>query len=459
METDVYDLVIRGGMLVDPERATVTPGNIGIRNGRIARIAPDELRGDRLIGAAGRIVCPGFIDSHAHIDGVQSGAELAALQGITTTVGGNCGGGPVDLAAFFGALEERGFPIHQAQFIGHSLSLRRRVGLDDPYLAATSQQIADMAELAEAAFRAGAGGLSLGLEYAPGSSFAEILSLSKMAARYGRPVAIHTRVLSKGDLDSLDEAFRIAEQSGAAVLVSHFVYQYGGGYMAKALAMVDRARQKGLPVAIDSGMYASFATHIGTPVFSEKAMAEFGWRPGDLLAATGPHRGRRLNAPLYHELRRHQPDTLIIWRGGDEREIALPLLRDYAMVSSDAGSSASGAAHEGHPQCAGNFPRFFRKLVREEGLLPLAQAVAKCTIVPARFLGLAHKGRLREGADADLVVFDSARIGDRAGFPGIGDPVAPPEGIDSVIVAGQTVVRDGRIIPGALPGKPLRAGM
>ncbi len=453
-----YDLVIQDGTLVDPEQATVTAGNIGIRNGRIARIAAEPLRGGRTLTARDRIVCPGFIDSHAHIDGVRAGAELAVFQGITTTVGGNCGIGPVDLGAFFGALEERGFPINQVQFVGHSVSLRRCVGLDDPYRPATPQQIAGMTERAEAAFRAGASGLSLGLEYAPGSSFAEILALSKIAARYGRPVAIHTRVLYKGDLDSLAETFRIAEQSGATVLVSHFVYQYGGGYMAEALAMVDGARQKGLPVAIDSGMYSSFATGIGTPVFSEQAMAEFGWRPEDLLAATGPYRGQRLSAPLYHELRQQHPNTLIIWRGGDEREIALPLLRDYAMLSSDAGSSASGAAHEGHPQCAGNFPRFFRKLVREEGLLPLAQAVAKCTVTPARFLGLEQKGRLREGADADLVVFDDSRITDRSDFPGIGDPVAPPEGIDYVIVAGQVVAQDGRIVPGALPGKPLRAG-
>ncbi len=126
------------------------------------------------------------------------------------------------------------------------------------------------------------------------------------------------------------------------------------------------------------------------------------------------------------------------------------------MVSSDIGPTPSGDTSEGHPQNTGTFPRFFRKLVRERDNLPLIQAVAKCTLLPAETFGLTGKGRLMEGADADLVIWDLDRITDRADFPGIGRPDAPPEGIGYVIVNGRIVVQNNRILKGVLPGKTIQ---
>jgi N-acyl-D-amino-acid deacylase len=312
-----------------------------------------------------------------------------------------------------------------------------------------------MVVLAEKAFTEGAIGLSFGLEYAPGSSFEEIVALSQVAAKYGRLIAIHTRMLSCGDLASLVEAVNIGKITGGRVLLSHFVYQYGCGLMREALAIVDEARQNGLDIWLDSGMYTAFASFVGTPVFSEKYMAEFGWKPEDLMAATGKYCGRRLTRQLYEEMRNQHLDESVICFTGNEIEIYEPFSRDYAMVSSDIGPTPSGSTREGHPQNAGTFPRFFRKLVREKHSLSLNQAVAKCTLLPADTLGLTGKGQLTEGADADLVIWDSDRITDRADFPGIGSPDAPPEGITHVIVSGQIAVMNNRIIQGVLSGKTI----
>ena len=464
--------MIRDGILADPARSTVFRGHIGLRDGKIAAVTPNEIFGRRVIDAGGRIVAPGFIDIHGHIDGHLECALLSLVQGVTTTVGGNCGIGPLHLASFFESQAQKGFPIHQAQLVGHSLSLREAVGLADPYRAAGPAQIARMAELADQALAEGAIGLSFGLEYAPGSSWEEVAALGRVAADRGRLVPIHTRVLTRGDLASLQEAIDISATTGAAVLVSHFVYQYGGGFMTAALDMVDAARRRGLPVAVDSGMYTAFATFIGAPLFSPAAMAEFGWKPEDLLAATGKYRGRRLDQGMYQELRRSNQRETVICFTGNETEIREPLLKEYAMLSSDTGPSGDTAA--GHPQSTGSFPRFFRKMVREQKALPLLAALAKCTILPARTLGLANKGRLAEGGDADLVIFDIDRIRDRADFPGVGRPDTQPdtqpdtrsdarpdthpEGIDYVIVGGEVAVAEGQIVPGVLAGKPIRAG-
>ena len=455
---DGYDLVIRGSMLVDPEKLTITEGNLGVRDGRIAALTREDIHGREVIDARGKLVAPGFIDIHGHIDGHRECAALSAVQGVTTTVGGNCGIGPLDLETFFVEQEQRGFPINQAQLVGHSITLREKAGLTDPYQAASPRQIAHMAELAEIAFQQGAIGLSFGLEYAPGSSWAEITALSRVAARHRRLVPIHTRMLARGDLASLQEAIDINAATGATVLLSHFVYQYGGGLMGEALALVDDARRQGLRVMVDSGMYTAFATFIGSPIFSPAYMKEFGWQPGDLLAATGQYCGLRLTEPLYHELREQRPQETVICFSGNEAEIGDPFLKDYTMVSSDAGPSPSGNTAEGHPQNTGTFPRFLRKLVREQQKLPLAQAIAQCTLLPAQTLGLARKGRLAPGCDADLVIFDFDRITDRADFPGLGRPDAPPEGIAAVLVNGRVVAREGVVLPGVLPGKPIRAG-
>ncbi|MDP4143815.1 MAG: amidohydrolase family protein [Bacillota bacterium] len=450
-----YDLVIKNAAIVDLEKGIISKGSIGINSGKISIIINENMVGKDEIDAKGNIVCPGFIDVHGHIDGHLNGAELSVLQGVTTTVGGNCGCGPIDLKSFFREQDEKGFLINQAQFIGHSFSLRGKVGITSPYVAASEKEINQMCQLAEKAFNEGAIGLSFGLEYAPGSSFEEVIALSQVAAKYNKLISIHTRLSAPDDLESLKEAVKISKMTGAAVLVSHFVYQYGTGIMTEALEIVDCARRNGINIWIDSGMYTSFATSIGTSVYDEEHIRKFGWKLKDMLVATGKYKGRKLDDSLYKELRQHHGSETVICFTGVEEEIYEALLKDYAMLSSDADPCTSISVEAGHPQNAGTFPRLFHKMVREKGLISLVEAVRKCTLLPATVLGLKNKGRMCVGADADLVVFNEKLIKDTADFLNRGKPNARPEGIEYVIVNGEIVVEKGNLIKGVLPGKPL----
>jgi N-acyl-D-amino-acid deacylase len=294
----MFDIAINNGKIIDPELKTSFKGSIGIKNGKLAEITASKLLGVKTIDAEGLIVSPGFIDVHGHIDGDAYCGELSLRQGVTTTIGGNCGLSPIDMKTFFENQDKTGFVINQAELIGHSFSLRNAVGIEDAYLAANSQQISKMQYLTEKALEDGACGLSLGLDYAPYSSSEEILTLSKVAAKYNRPVAIHTRVFSEEDLDSLREAIDISRATGSEVLVSHFVYQYNG-MIDKALEIVDNAISEGLNVKIDSGMYTNWATSIGTATFSEENIERGLLFLDRMLVASGKYKGERLNPKLY----------------------------------------------------------------------------------------------------------------------------------------------------------------
>ena len=163
----MLDLVLRNGWLIDPERLTMQPGSVGVKEGRIAAIYGIGAKlpeAERTVDLGGLAVSPGFIDVHAHLDGHMESGRRALLQGITTSFGGNCGLSPIDMEAFFNSQAE-GFCVNQAEFVGHSFSLREEVGLKDAYRAATPAEIRQMEALARRAMEAGAWGVSFGLDY------------------------------------------------------------------------------------------------------------------------------------------------------------------------------------------------------------------------------------------------------------------------------------------------------
>lgn len=446
----MFDIVINNGLIIDPETHYRGIGNVGILAGKISLITTEKIHGIQEFDASSRIVCPGFIDIHGHVDLDDYCGELSLRQGITTTVGGNCGLSPLDINLFFQAQEQQGFIINQAELIGHSISLRDAVGAIDPLQPATPEQLSRMEYLVEKAFEDGACGLSLGLAYAPGTSNNEIINLSRIAAKYGRVVAVDTRMLTGIDMYSLVEVISISRQTGARIQVSHLVYQYGTGVMDEALAVMNKARSDGIDIRFDSGMYTQWATHIGAVLFSEEYMELNGWSLEDILVITGKYNGKRLNMDIYRELRANDPHAAVVVFTGIEEEIYLALNHPYAMPSTDTGAYAPG---EGHPQIAGSFPRYFRKMVVERYQLNLIEAICKATLLPAETLGFNSKGRLQEGMDADIVVFDINRINDKAVF---GQPNASPEGIDYVFINGKLALSKDKIID-AQAGKAVRA--
>lgn len=453
---DNYDLVIKNGIIINPEENDAFKGNVAIIKNKIARITCDDIQGKSEINAEGLIVSPGFIDIHSHIDGNLECAKLSLFQGVTTTVGGNCGFGPIEIKDFFDYEDRRGFLINQAQLIGESGTLRKAVGLKCPYVPANKIQIEKMGEIIEKSFYDGAIGLSFGIEYAPGSSKEEVMTLSKIAEKYNRIVPIHTNVNRPNDLTSLKDAIEISKYTGAHVLVSHFVYQYGTGIMTEALELVDKARDRGLKVSVDSGTYADFSTFIGSTIYDEAYIKKFGWKFSNMLAASGKYKGKTLTPEIYEDMRKNTPGECVVCFEGVKEEVYEALRKNYVMLSSDSGASPSGKPCEGHPQNAGTFPRFFRTMVRERKELSLIDAVKKCTIMPAKALNIESKGRMEEGKDADIVIFDINTIYDKSDFPGTGEPNAKPEGIYYVIVNGEVTVKEGKIIESGFTGKSIR---
>lgn len=448
----MLDVAIHHAVVIDTEKSVEKKINIGIKAGKVVLLTTDTLIATRVIEGKKLIASPGFIDVHGHVDGYAYSGELSACQGITTTVGGNCGLSPVDIADFFARQMRGGFVINQAELIGHSFSLRQALGIADPYRRATPKEFAAMEQLTRTALQAGACGVSFGLDYSPGASFAEITTLAKVCAEFNRVMPIHTRLFTQNDLYSLYEVLAVAKRTGVRLLISHFVYQYGTGIMEEALQIVDQAIKSGIDVKIDSGMYTDWTTFIGTATFDEQTIADNEMRFSDMVVASGKYIGKRLDRELYLKMRKNDPNESIICFMGNKAEIYTALKKSYAMPSTDIGTYKKG---EGHPQIAGSFPKYFKEMVKERGDLTLIEAVTKATLLPAQTFGFAHKGVIKVGGDADITLFDFEHLADNADFPDRGKPDAKPTGIEYVLVNGRLVVDQG-VFTGEKAGRVIR---
>ena len=447
-------LFISGGTLIDPERLSRQRAGLLVEDGVIRAILPEGSEAPQdaaVLDATDCYVAPGFIDPHGHIDGHTYTGQLSLLQGITTTVGGNCGFSPLCIGEFLKGQER--FPIHQAEMVG-MCALREAVGVMDPFVAAKSDQIHEMELLCSRALCEGAAGVSLGPSYTPGASLEEMEALCRLAKSFCRPVSIDTRMYSMTDLHSLAEAIELAEVTDCRMIISHFAYQYGVGVEYDALEMVELARMRGVDVHLDSGMYKDWSSAIGSALFEPVTMRDNGIELHHLRMATGEHIGQVPDKALYEHLRQAHPEDAVVVNTGDEEAVYTIQRYPLTMVSTDTGSYAPG---EGHPQIAGSFPRYFRRMVTERGELTWEEAIYHTTLLPARVFGFEKKGRLRENMDADLVVFDPKALRDRADFPGLGQPNAAPEGMRAVIVGGEIAARDG-VPTGAMAGRALAAG-
>ncbi len=437
-----YDFVINNGTIIDPKRRKSTVANLGILNGKISAITRESIEGTSELDVTGKIVCPGIIDIHAHVEGNLECAKVMAAMGVTTVYNGNCGMSPKDIKEFYDKYKY--FLINQVEQIGHT-TLREQAGVNDRYRPSTKEEIKIMKANLEEAFNFGVSGLSFGLEYVPGSSETEVLELAKIAAKYGKLISIHTRSDCYGGLITLREAIDIARKTGAAINISHLVYQFGMGMAAEALHMIDEALKEGLDISVDSGLYSGFATSIGSAVFDEGCIEKWGCDYSSLIAGTGKYRGQRLSKEIYEELRYNYPEDTVIGMVGKEREVFEILDKPYMMVSTDAGTMYDNGI-PGHPQDAGTFPRFFRTMVKEQDKLMLIEAINRCTYMPAKRLGLENKGIIDAGADADILVFDPDLIEDKAMYPCFGPTDLRPEGIEYVFINGVMTVKGKEVL-------------
>ena len=449
-----YDYVIENGTVIDPKTETRTIANVGVKGDKVAVVTRAELKGKKKIDATGKIVCPGIVDPHSHADGQVFSAHVMASMGVTSIIIGSCGVGPYPTQAFLKELYESGYPINCGALTPESWKLRDLAGIESPYHKASEKQIAMMADWVEKDLLEGAMGVSFGLEYAPKTSWEELTAIAKVAAKYDKPVPIHSRAGGWNGLAATREIVRLQEETGARVLISHHVYQCGQGMLAESLPIIEKAYRQGYKIAVDSGAYGDFACPIGSEVFCEGWQEIYGCSYHDILAGTGPLVGQRLTEKTFEELRKADPDATVTAFVGKPHEVTLALRQPYTMISTDGGfpNLAPGL---GHPQTAGTYPKILAEIVRDQDALSMMEFVKKATLMPAEFFGLKSKGWIGEGSDADILIFDPERVKDNAAFPGLGDPMAAPDGIEHVFVNGVPVIQNGELVEDARPGRAI----
>ena len=490
------DLLIRNGRMLDgtgsPERTT----DIAVSGDRIVFIGDARARGYTAlltIDATGLIVAPGFIDPHTHTtEDLSSSAGRGnvgyLMQGVTTVLTGNDGGGPVNVARTLSAWDSAGIGTNAGLFVGHGSVRSAVLGSSDA--APTPEQLARMRRLVGEAMRGGAMGLSSGLYYAPGSfaTTEEVIALATVAGELGGVYDTHMRDESSytiGLLGSIRESIRIGREAHIPVNISH-IKALGTdvwGKSGEAIALIREARVAGVAVTADQYPYTASGTGLGAALLPR--WAEAGGRDSLLARIADPATRARLVTDMTENLRRRGgAESLLITSGRDtsirgktlaaiaarenlppveaalriiavqspsvasfnmsEADIARFMMEDFVMTGSDG----SG----GHPRKYGTYPRKLREYVYTKKTITLPFFIRASTSLPAATFGLRERGVLRVGNYADIVVFDERTIADRATYE---EPTLPAVGVRWVVVNGTIAVDDGKPT-GVLAGRALR---
>ena len=473
-----WELVLAGGRVLDPESGLDGIRWLGIRDGRIGAVSETPLEGAQIVDASGLAVAPGFIDLHIHGQEPRS-YDLLAQDGVTTALELEAGVHRLDgflsrregearihFGASAGHMPARAY-VFDGVRLEHFLTARamerglrllwtglRMWAFDAPrygYVVADHQQRDQIvAALAEELDR-GAIGIGMGLAYTPGADGPEIAAVFELAAKRGVPCFVHLPAQDDPlDMAPLETVLGFARGAGAALHVVH-VNSSSQDAVAAYLERIEAARAEGMDVTVEAYPYTAGSTRIESALFDEGWWDERNMDFGDLQwAATG----ERLTAESFVRYRK-QGGTVILHFMKPEN-VATAIVHPLTMIASDGMPMLDGYPH---PRGAGTRARVLSEYVRERGALDLMSAVRKMSLDPARRLegfvpAMQRKGRIRVGADADLVVFDPATVRDRASYE---QPHRPSEGIPFVLVEGDFVVRDGELVKDATPGRALRA--
>jgi N-acyl-D-aspartate/D-glutamate deacylase len=453
-----YDLVIRGGRVMDPESGLDAVREVGIANGKITALSQEPLRGRAVIDASGLVVAPGFIDLHAHGQDAEN-YTLRARDGVTAALELEVGTNDVD---GFYAAREKGTLLHHGVSIGH-VPVRMAVMGDAPaWLPASTARAAtvtaDEAQLAEVKSRIrdglarGALAVGMGIMYTAAATRWEIVEVFREAARAHAPVHVHMRYNGTREplssTTALQEVLSAALATGAPLHVVH-LHSTSLGATARHLQLIEGAHTRGLDVTTECYPYTAGMTDIASGVFDEGWRESMGIDYKDLLWA---ETGERLTAETFASRRKTGGNVAVF--SIPEDAIRAAIAHPLATVASDSVMKDG----KGHPRTAGTNSRLLGTYVREQKVLPLLEALRKITLLPAQRLErraplFRDKGRVRVGADADLTLFDPQRVRDKATWNA---PTLPPEGIPYVIVAGVVVVERGEL-RAVTPGRALRA--
>lgn len=482
-------LLLRDVSVVDGTGAPARAADVLVADGRIAqvgRVGRRAARGARIIEGGGRVLAPGFIDLHVHGDPLQHSYQPFLAMGVTTVVLGQDGSSPGAgkegrrrLPDWMDAVERSGPDINVATCSGHG-TLRRQAGIDDATREPSQAEIARLVALLEEDLAAGSFGTSTGLEYVPGmyAQQAEIAALGQAVARFGGVAMSHMR---SEDDDRVEASIRehIEASRPARTHISHLKVVYGEGIerAERLLQGLEEYRRAGIELTADAYPYAASYTGVGI-LFPEWAMPPTDYAevlatrrdelraalearmirrggPGALLFGSGPHVGKSL-AQVSEEAGQAFPDVLLEIgpRGGQAAHFVMDeALQARLMVDPHVAIASDGSPGGSHPRGAGTFARWIEEFAVGEGRVSLEEAVRKVTSLPASILRLADRGAVREGAVADLVLFDPASVRANADYV---DPTAQAEGFDLVLLNGTPAFEGGERV--AKAGTLLRHG-
>ncbi len=494
VQTQSYDLIIRGGRVLDGTGSGWFRADVALRGDAIAAIGKlDGATARRVIEANDLIVAPGFIDIHSHARRTifeETKAENYIRQGVTTAIEGPDGSSPLPLKPFFDQLRQARIAINMGALVGQGSIREKVIGLVNR--RATPDEIEKMKALTKEAMEQGALGLSTGLFYVPGNytPTEEVIELAKVAGRMGGIHTSHMRDEASGVLKSVEETIAIGERGGLPTQVTHhkIIGKDNWGRSVDTLRLVAEARARGVGVTIDQYPYTASSTGLAAllPQWSQEGgqrelvkrledpatrakikaaviesikfdrgggdpknvyIARCIWDQsleGKNLAEITAARGRAVSIENAAETAMEivaKGSASAIFHAINEDDLVRILKDPLTMIASDGGVEIPKRGVP-HPRSYGTFARVLGVYVREKHVLTLEDAVRKMTSLPAARLGLQDRGLLRPGMKADISIFDPARVIDRATFA---DPHQYAEGVNYVIVNGMIVLDNGKM--------------
>lgn len=500
-----FDLLVCGARIVDGSGGAWYRADVGVSGGRIAAIGSlSGAAAARTVDAEDRVLAPGFIDIHTHVESnlpARPDAENLIADGVTTVVTGNCGASELSIAEWLDGVERNGTAVNVATLVGHNAIRADVMGYADR--APDSTELARMEALVERAMREGAFGFSTGLIYSPGT-FAkpdEIVALARVAARSGGIYATHLRSENDRLFSAIEEALAVARAAAVPLEISHYkvTARRLWGSSAKMLAILEAARREGLDVTVDQYPYTASSSgldvllpdrvlqgpgsvrhalvrrlsdsreraaiaremlrrlrdDLGRDHLDYAVVASAAWRPaleGKNVRVVNSEMGRpdQIGSEIETVLdlcregaasgRGNVCGTQMVYHTMDEQDVERIFAHPLAMVGRDGGVAAAGWGIP-HPRSYGTSARVLARFVRERGLVSLEEAVRKMTSLPAARLRLADRGLIKEGFRADLVLFDPETVEDLSRFD---DPHRLSRGFDLVVVNGTIVREEGQ---------------
>lgn len=468
-QTDApYDLVLAGGRVMDPASGLDAIRHVGIRGSQIAAVSATPLTGKFTVDVSGLVVAPGFIDPHSHAQTLE-GNRFQARDGVTTALELESGAMPMGdwyrsrdgqalqhYGATVGHISSRIAVMHEKSTWDEIRTVRldpSQAKGDWAFRKGAPAEVDAMIARLDRGLTEGALGIGMGPAYTPAAGRDELLRVFELAARRKALAFIHMRSTGEvepgGSIDGLQEVLANVAATGASVHIVH-IGSMGLRQTPRLLSMIDGARARGLDVTTEVYPYTAASTYL------QSAMFEPGWQERFAIgfkdvqwAATG----ERLTEESFGRYRKQ--GGLVVIHMIPEDSVRAALTHPGVMVGSDGVPLTNGG---GHPRGVGTYARVLGRYVREQKVLDLMTALRKISLMVAQRLepfvpAMRSKGRIAVGADADVTVFDAARVIDRATYE---KPAQFSEGIRHVLVSGTFIVKDEQLVPNVTPGRPIR---